>query len=152
MVNTQTGFPYSAITNGEGIYRVPYVNPGIYEITYEAQSFKKSSRTKVQVRSTETARVDATLKLGSVVESLEVRGQPPLLETETSTAGHLVPGEQLNRLPTPQMNVQTTLWYVAGVTSQRGFGHVKSVIELAHDGQRYLFEGQPHVGGALAQP
>src|SRR5688572_3335028 len=56
-VNIQTGFAYGSQSNEEGIYRILYVNPGTYDINYEAQGFKKLLRSGVLVRATETARV-----------------------------------------------------------------------------------------------
>src|SRR5437899_10183121 len=56
--NAQTGVVTSSATNQEGIFRLPYVNPGTYEISYEAQGFKKLVRSNILVRSTETARAD----------------------------------------------------------------------------------------------
>jgi len=32
--NPETGFTYTALTNEEGLYRILYVNPGVYEIGY----------------------------------------------------------------------------------------------------------------------
>jgi len=54
--NPQTGFSYNSVTNDEGIYRISYVNPGTYELSYEMQGFKKLTRSNILVRSTETAR------------------------------------------------------------------------------------------------
>ncbi|MCC6861612.1 MAG: carboxypeptidase regulatory-like domain-containing protein [Bryobacterales bacterium] len=121
--NTQTGFAYSSITNQEGIYRIPYVNPGTYELTCEVQGFKKLTHGNILVRSTETARVDVTLEVGSLVESVEVKAETPLLEAETSATGHLAPGEVVNTLPTPQQKMQSILFYMPGVTAQKGEGH-----------------------------
>ncbi|MBI4473372.1 MAG: carboxypeptidase regulatory-like domain-containing protein, partial [Acidobacteria bacterium] len=122
--HTGTGFTYNGLTNEEGIYRVQYLNPGTYEIAYEAQGFKKLVRSNIVVRSTETARVDVVLEIGQMVDSIEVKAEAPLLETETSTVGHLVSGDIRNRLPTPQQKIQSILWYMPGVTSQRGDGHI----------------------------
>jgi hypothetical protein len=107
--NTETGVTHKTATNDEGLYRVPYLNPGMYEIAYEAQGFKRLVRSNIQVRSTETVRVNVSLEVGTVVESVEVSAQTQLLETETSTSGHLVPAKILNSLPTPQMKIQTIL-------------------------------------------
>ena len=121
--NQNTGFTYNAGTTQEGIYRVPYLNVGSYEITYEAPGFKKLARKDIPIRSTETLRLDVTLEVGNVVESVEVSAGAQLLETETATTGHLVSGTELTTLPTPQMKIESMLWYVSGVTSQSGNGH-----------------------------
>src|SRR5438094_107173 len=91
--NPETGFTYTALTNDEGLYRILYVNPGAYEITYEARGFSKMVRRNILVRSTETARVDLMLEVGAVAESVDVKAVAPLLESETFTVGHLVTGE-----------------------------------------------------------
>ena len=123
ITNVRTGVSSTTVTNQQGIYRAPYLNPGMYQITFEANGFKKLVRSNIQVRSSETLRVDTTLEVGAVVEAIEVSAAATLLETETSATGHLVTADQLTKLPTPQMKIESMLWYVPGVTSQSGFGH-----------------------------
>lgn len=137
-VNQQTNFTYSAVANEEGIYRIPYMNPGLYRISYSRPGFKGQVRAGIQIRSTETARLDAALEVGDVVESVEVSAAANLLETETSTTGHLVTSEQLNTLPTPQMKIESMLYFVSGVTSQSGNGHAVGgrtrAFQMSNDG------------------
>src|SRR5688572_3749675 len=121
--NQNTGFVYNAVTTQEGIYRVPYLNVGTYEVIYEAAGFKKLTRRDIPIRSSEVLGLDVTLEVGNVVESVQVSAGAQLLETETATTGHLVSGRELNTLPTPQMKIESMLWYVSGVTSQSGNGH-----------------------------
>src|SRR6185369_5586361 len=52
--NQNTGFVYNAVTTQDGVYRVPYLNVGIYEVTFSAAGFKKLTRRDVPIRSTET--------------------------------------------------------------------------------------------------
>ena len=150
LVHTGTGFIYSATTNDEGLFRVPYLNPGTYELTFEAAGFKRLVRSNILVRSTETQRVDAQLEIGTVVESIEVGAQATLLETETSSTGHLVTGVHLNKLPTPQMKIESMLWYVPGVTSQSGAGHAAGgrarAFQMTNDGVSGLTPGEGTVG------
>lgn len=122
--NRDTRTNRNTVTNEVGIYRIPYLNPGYYEINFEADGFKKLLRSNVQVRSAETVRVNVPLEVGTLVETVEVSAASQLLETETSVTGDLVPGEILTSVPTPQMKIQTILYYMAGVTNQGGIGHV----------------------------
>src|SRR5688572_10451512 len=69
-VHQETGFAYAAVTNSEGLYRVPYMNIGAYTVTFEAAGFKKLVRTGIQLRATETLQVNAALEIGNVVESV----------------------------------------------------------------------------------
>ncbi len=138
ITNVETEVSSATSTNSEGIYRAPYLNPGMYRINFEGQGFKKLTRSNIQVRSSEIIRVDTVLEVGSLVESIEVSASASLLETETSSTGHLVTGSQLTKLPTPQMKIESMLWYVPGVTSQAGFGHAAGgrsrAFNMANDG------------------
>src|SRR5438045_1641559 len=121
--NQNTNFVYTAVTTQEGIYRVPYLNVGTYEVTYQAPGFKRMTRRDIPIRSSETLGLDVTMEVGNIVETVEVSAAAQLLETETASTGHLVTGHELTTLPTPQMKIESMLWYVSGVTSQSGNGH-----------------------------
>ncbi|MEX2261195.1 MAG: carboxypeptidase regulatory-like domain-containing protein [Bryobacteraceae bacterium] len=150
--NQNTGFTYNALTNQEGIYRVPYLNAGSYQIGYEVSGFKKLVRNDIPIRSTETLRLDVTMEIGNVVESVEVSAGAQLLETETSTTGHLVSGKELVTLPTPQMKIESMMWYVSGVTSQAGNGHTAGgrsrAFQMTTDGVAATTPGEGTVGTA----
>ncbi|MBI3280915.1 MAG: TonB-dependent receptor, partial [Acidobacteria bacterium] len=150
LVHSATGFTYSVTTNDQGLYRVLYLNPGTYEVTFDAPGFKKLVRSNILVRSTETHRVDAQLEIGTVIERVEISAQASLLETETSSTGHLVTGVQLTKLPTPQMKIESMLWYVPGVTSQSGAGHAAGgrarAFQMTNDGVSGLTPGEGTVG------
>jgi hypothetical protein len=152
VMNQNTGFVYNAVTTEEGIYRVPYLNAGTYEITYEAPGFKKLVRSDIPIRSTETLRLDVTMELGAVVETVEVSAGAQLLETETSTTGHLVSGNELTTLPTPQMKIESMMWYVSGVTSQAGNGHTAGgrsrAFQMTTDGVSAVTPGEGTVATA----
>src|SRR5881396_3626776 len=47
--NTETGFVRSAVTNSSGLYRLPDIPPGPYEITIEAATFKKFGRKGITI-------------------------------------------------------------------------------------------------------
>ena len=39
IVQTDTNFQFAAVTNEDGIYRIPSLSPGAYRITFEAAGF-----------------------------------------------------------------------------------------------------------------
>lgn len=61
-------------------------------MTFESQGFKKLVREGLDLRTGDTLPVDAVLQVGSVTESVEVRGSATMLETETSATGAVVRG------------------------------------------------------------
>src|SRR5215470_12408948 len=87
LVQTENNFHYTAITNADGIYRVQSLQPGTYRVTFEAAGFKRGVHESVPVRVGDVRPVDATMEVGTVTESVEVKAQSVLLETETSSTG-----------------------------------------------------------------
>ena len=150
LTHAGTGVTYAGTTNDQGIYRIPYLNPGVYEVSFEMQGFKRLVRTNIPIRSTETQRLDAQLEVGAVVERIEVSANATMLETETSSTGHLVTGTQLVKLPTPQMKIESMLWYVPGVTGQAGNGHSAGgrsrSFQMTNDGVSGLTPGEGVIG------
>ena len=59
-----TNFTFQAVTNDEGIYRVPSLQPGAYRITFEAGGFKKSVRDDIDLRTGDTMAVEMTMQVG----------------------------------------------------------------------------------------
>jgi hypothetical protein len=112
-----TNFAYSAVTNADGIYRVLSLQPGGYQVTFEAPGFKKSVRDDVDLRTGDTLAVDMVMQVGQVNESIEVQGTAQLLQTETSSTGTVMSGNVLYEMPLYQRYVNATLNLVPGMSS-----------------------------------
>src|SRR5260370_2573848 len=117
IVQTGTNFKYSSVTNQDGLYRIPSVEPGSENLTFEAGGFKKLVHDGIEVRTGDVLAMDAVLQLGNVTESIEVKGAAALLETETSATGTVVEGEILHKLPLYQRYINSTLNLVPGMTT-----------------------------------
>src|SRR3954451_23008081 len=102
VVNTETNFNFEGVTNENGYYYVPYLRPGTYRLTIEAQGFKKYVRDGIELRTNEQPRVDVSLEVGNVSESVEVVGSTPLLETETTVTGGVLEGRTVVKIPVLQ--------------------------------------------------
>src|SRR2546423_545948 len=99
VINTETGFKFDGVTNSDGYYYVPYLRPGIYNETIEAQGFKKYVRDGIELRTNDQPRIDVKLDVGNVAETVEVRGAAPLLETETTITGGIMEGSTVVKIP-----------------------------------------------------
>jgi len=102
VINTETNFRFEGVTNQEGYYYVPYLRPGIYNVTIEAVGFKRYVRDRIELRTNDQPRIDANLEVGTRAESVEVQGQTPVLETETSVAGGVLGGSIVVQIPVLQ--------------------------------------------------
>lgn len=135
IVQSETNFQFTALTNEDGLYRVPSLSPGTYSINFEAAGFKKLVRDGIELRAGDVQAVDVQLQVGAVTESVQVSGAAALLETETSATGALVEGNTLHNLPLYQRYINTTLNLVPGL-SMGGYGYGGSLGSYHLAGQR----------------
>src|SRR5207245_6241005 len=91
VTNVETNVKSTATTDELGNYRTPYLIPGPYSVTFEKAGFKSFRRDGIVLVLDATLRVDAELAVGAVGQNVEVTANASLLETETSTAGTVVP-------------------------------------------------------------
>ena len=83
--NTQTRVITTTKTNESGVYNLPYLRLGTYEVRITAPGLKATVVTGVVVDQANISRVDRTLELGSITESITVEAAAPLLQQESTT-------------------------------------------------------------------
>src|ERR1700751_4805266 len=72
LTNTATNAARTANSNEQGLYTFPSVPPGIYNVRVEHPGFKTANTNNVEVQVQQSLRLDLTLQIGSVSESVEV--------------------------------------------------------------------------------
>ena len=87
VTNTGTNVSRVVATGPAGAYRVPFLIFGTYSVTGELQGFKTSRVQNVMLSTSEEARVDLTMAVGDVTETVTVSGSEALLKTEEATIG-----------------------------------------------------------------
>jgi len=102
VVNTDTQFRSETITSAEGSYYVPYLSPGVYQITVEASGFRRAVHDGVIIRTGETPRVDIDMEVGAMTEAVQVSAQSPLLATDTVVVGQIMESDALAHVQAPQ--------------------------------------------------
>ena len=99
ITETQTGVVHPAKTNESGNWNVPNLPPGVYSVATEATGFKKELRKDVMLLVDTTTRVDVQLQPGSISESIEVTGAPPILQTDSASTGEKIDRAMLADAP-----------------------------------------------------
>jgi hypothetical protein len=98
VLNTGTGLASHTVTDSQGLYVSPPLNPGDYNVEVEAPSFSKvveHARLEVGQR----LAVDIVLAAGAAAETIEVQDTDAVLETESSTVSNLRTEEAVKDLP-----------------------------------------------------
>ncbi len=115
ITNKEMGTTVSVVTNEVGLYQVPYLIPGTYQVLAELQGFKKAAR-EVEVRIADRLEVDLSLAVGETVENVTVTADTPLLETANASLGNVVDSRRISQLPTAHGDPYALIGLAAGVT------------------------------------
>jgi hypothetical protein len=97
--NNKTSVEANATTTAEGDYTVPYLQPGQYTVTVEAQGFKTASSDVVELHTADKATMDVALEVGTVGEVVNVNAEAPLLEPDTASRGQVIENLRVTELP-----------------------------------------------------
>jgi hypothetical protein len=97
--NTATGVAVRTQTNSAGVYSIPYLRIGPYEVRVTSSGMKESVTTGVLVDQNNISRVDVTLEIGNVSQSVKVEAAAPLLQQESITYDGVVDRKFVEDLP-----------------------------------------------------
>ncbi len=98
-IEKATNQAHEALVNSSGEYSLVQLAPGDYSLTVEASGFRKLIQNGITLQVAQKARLDLTLQLGQLNETVEVTAQAPLLESESSSLGTVVNERLVNELP-----------------------------------------------------
>jgi hypothetical protein len=120
VVNTATGLSRQVTTDETGYFSVPNLLQGTYDITVSASGFKPFTRRGVSVLTNTVTRVDATLEVGAITESITVEATAALLQTtKTDVSVNLEPRALVNLPLAAYRNYQMLINLVPGATPAR---------------------------------
>jgi Carboxypeptidase regulatory-like domain/TonB dependent receptor len=108
--DTARGTAWMTTTNSDGVYNLPRVPTGNYEVRVESKGFQTAFRPAFTLELNQTARVDFQMKLGQVTETVEVNSEAPLLQTDSTQLNTVINSTTNVALPLATRNyVQLTL-------------------------------------------
>lgn len=105
LTNLGTAEKRTQSTGADGLYSFPNLFPGRYKVEVEKTGFKHFTRPEVVVEVNQSARIDVTLQVGEVTQTVEVSGETPLFQSETSSLGQVVEARKTNELPLNGRNI-----------------------------------------------
>jgi hypothetical protein len=128
--------------------------PGTYRIDVEKPGFKRVARPDVVVEVGQSVRIDLTLQVGEVTQTVEVTGETPQLQADTSSLGQVVEERKANELPLNGRNVFNLISLAPSVVPQGsatgtpvgvnpfGWGNYQVNGSFGNESAEYL-DGQP---------
>src|SRR5687767_3896666 len=116
VTNQNTGVVRTTVTNAEGLYFMPGLEPGVYRISTELPGFAPSTRDNLTLAVNATISIDFQLGLSGVAEAITVTGAAPLIEVTQSKVATTIEATELQNLPMITRTVSGMLTLLPGAT------------------------------------
>ncbi|HEY8548526.1 MAG TPA: TonB-dependent receptor [Vicinamibacterales bacterium] len=117
ITNRDTGLTRETTSSETGIYTIPNVQPGTYDVKVSLQGFREFTKTAVPVSPGAISRVDVVLEVGALTETVTVASPVQLLQTDKADVHTELKSKEIISLPLNQYrNYQTLINLVPGAT------------------------------------
>ena len=97
--NTETGAKHQAKSSDAGEYTVPLLDPGSYEISVEHSGFRTVQRSGIVLHVGDSVKLDFSLQIGDVSQTVSVTADAPLLSTTDAALGQVINNTEVTSLP-----------------------------------------------------
>ncbi len=115
--NVATNVSHPATTNEAGVYNLLFLPIGQYNVTTEAQGFKKVVLGPFTLEVNQIARVDVKLEVGEATQSIEIKDFAPILQTESTATGDALTATKLSSVPLNGRNFASLTQLIPGAIS-----------------------------------
>jgi len=159
----ETGARRALVTDDQGRFQAPALEPGSYEMTVELSGFQTIVREGLSLSVGQHAVVNVTMQVGQIGEKILVTGAAPLVETTRGGLSALVEERQIRDLPLNGRDFSQLALLQPGIVASastersldRGMGTQVSIagarpnqISYVLDGADVNFQGNQSPGSA----
>ena len=140
--DTDRGTVLSTKSNNAGSFDLPTVPIGNYVVRVERPGFQSQQSTVMLVLN-QIAKIDFTLKVGSVTTAVEITSAAPILQTESTEINTVMDAHEIAALPLETRNYNQLTLLIPGsvTTSPASF----------NTGQTTFNSGRPYINGNREQ-
>jgi hypothetical protein len=110
-----TGVNRRVVSNQQGLYSVPALPPGSYDLAIEATGFKSLHQNGIVLEVDQRATRDFTLSIGSTTETVTVEGTTPLLSTSDASVSTVIGNRFVENLPLNGRSFSSLIQLAPGV-------------------------------------
>lgn len=115
VTNESTGISRDTVTDSEGRFVIPTLNPGPYTVRADLPGFQPRSQEGVILRIGQELTLDVVLTVAGVAETVTVSGEAPLIEVTSSRIGANVTDREIDTLPSQGRNHLSLMQVVPGL-------------------------------------
>jgi hypothetical protein len=149
--NVATGVTVTQLSNEVGVYNFPVLQPGTYEISAELAGFKKAVQKQVELPYAGSVRIDFTLELGGLSQTVEVTvAQDSILKESSASVGDVLTQDRVQNLPLVGNNVMDLLNTLPGISINPDGEYLNTVAGLSISTINSTRDGLPIADGRQA--
>jgi len=112
----------TAVTDQRGEYRLTPLPIGVYTLQYTLAGFQTVRHEEVRLAIGFTAKVDASMKVGALEETVTVSGASPIVDVKSTAATTQFTRETIELLPSSRNGIVSLLAQAPGVRTLRDVG------------------------------
>src|SRR4051794_37837655 len=90
----------SVVSDGNGVYRITDLRPGVYSVTFALPGFQTFKRDGLQLPAEFTMTINGDMKVGSLEETITVSGDAPVVDVTTAVHTQVLNREAIDAIPT----------------------------------------------------
>ena len=124
IVNAETGVESASETGINGVYTVPNMPPGEYNISASADGFKSVEVRGLRLNVASEISQSFALEIGAVTETVEVSAEQLQIQTTSGSVGGTVATEQIQELPLPNRDIFNLVNLVPGAFRSESNGNI----------------------------
>jgi hypothetical protein len=94
-----TGTAHDIVTNQDGLYTVPNLPIGPYTLRVVAPGFQTYEQTGLVLRVNDNVQVNVTMKVGHLMEKVEVEANASMVQTQQNTISQVIDQRRIVDLP-----------------------------------------------------
>jgi len=117
VTSVERGVTRQTVSRPDGTYEIPLLQPGDYVLRVEAAGFQPYTARGVVITVGQLLALDVGMKLGSVLESVEIRAEIPLIETQRTQQANTIEERQIDSLPLVDRNFVDLAFTQPGIVS-----------------------------------
>lgn len=115
ITNVDTGVSQRVLTGPDGSFSAAGLPPGTYRMEVETAGFKRMTVREIQLAPPYPATINVTLVPGDIMETVEILGTAPVIQTDNGEVSLGIPTRSVRELPILDRNFQQLAQLTPGV-------------------------------------
>jgi hypothetical protein len=118
--NNATATTRSTVSDGNGLFTIPALEPGDYTVTVSMKGFRTAELAGVRLNANVPATVRPVLEPGAVTETVTVEAAGDVIQTTKTSVATTISQQQITSLPLPGRGAFDLVSFMPGVTTANG--------------------------------